>query len=213
MWKIRHQGSPEAREGLTFAQVLEGLLNGQWEPTDEVMGPEDTAWVAIENHPDLAEIAADIEPVPHRGYDDETRLDMTPLIDVCLVLLIFFILTTTFGLWVQKVIDTANLTSDEQSGALQITEEQVEASMIRVVVREEGSTPVFEVEDQRVDRDSLVPVLRTFTSGGRKTDVLIEASGNVPRESVITVQDAAKGAGVQRVFRLVRSHGPPPSGE
>jgi hypothetical protein len=43
---------------------------------------------------------ADPAPVPRppaKPYDDETRLDMTALIDVTLVLLIFFILTRGKG--------------------------------------------------------------------------------------------------------------------
>jgi hypothetical protein len=55
MWKVRHQGSPSALGDLTLAQVAEGLADGQWEPTDEVMGPGDTTWVPIESHPQLEE--------------------------------------------------------------------------------------------------------------------------------------------------------------
>ena len=49
-WKVRHEGSPRAVEGLTAGQVAQGLVDGHWEPTDEVMGPDDQQWVAIENH-------------------------------------------------------------------------------------------------------------------------------------------------------------------
>jgi biopolymer transport protein ExbD len=201
-WKLRHQGSPDSLEGLTFAQVLEGLLDGQWEPTDEVMGPEDRDWVAIENHPELAELAADLEPPPRKGYDDETRLDMNALIDVCLVLLIFFIVTTTFGLWVQKVVDAANLTADDATGALVVTEEQVEDAMIRVKVTRQGEESVIEVEGRRVNQEDLVPVFSQFVRDDSKLIVLIDAGGDVRRETVIAIQDAAKGAGVDKVFRL-----------
>src|SRR3954463_1783889 len=94
MWKIRHEGSPRSLD-MTLDQVRQGLVDGHWEGTDEVMGPGETEWVAIENHPQLEELASEIEPPPPPHYDDETRLDMTALIDVCLVLLVFFILTTT----------------------------------------------------------------------------------------------------------------------
>ena len=72
-WKIRHQGSPRAVEGLTLADVLEGLQDGLWEPTDEVMGPTDQEWVALEDHPEFAELAADLEPRSPHHYDDETH--------------------------------------------------------------------------------------------------------------------------------------------
>lgn len=60
-WKLRHEGSPRELGELTLAQIVEGLRDGLWEPTDEVMGPTDSAWQAIENHPALAEVAEDIE--------------------------------------------------------------------------------------------------------------------------------------------------------
>src|SRR5262245_16889046 len=103
-WKIRHEGSPRSMEGLELAQIIVGLRDGLWEPTDEVMGPQDRQWVAIENHPQLAQVAADLEPPPARAHPDETRLDFNALIDVCLVLLIFFFLTTTYATAVQKVV-------------------------------------------------------------------------------------------------------------
>ena len=59
-WRIRHQGSPRAVEGLTLSDALEGLQDGLWEPTDEVMGPGDRDWVALENHPQFADVAATI---------------------------------------------------------------------------------------------------------------------------------------------------------
>ena len=60
-WTIRHQGSPRTIDALTFAQVQEGLADGLWEPTDEVRGPQDADWVPIENHPELAELAKEVE--------------------------------------------------------------------------------------------------------------------------------------------------------
>ena len=70
-WKVRHQGSPQSVEGLTLAQVVEGLQDGLWEPTDEVMGPQDKDWVAIENHPQLAEVAMAVEVVVGREPVEE----------------------------------------------------------------------------------------------------------------------------------------------
>src|SRR5437667_12334724 len=94
-WKIRHEGSPRSVEGLSAAQVVEGLQDGQWETTDEVMGPQDRNWVAIESHPVFADVAAEIEPPPPRTHEAETRPDLNPVIAVCPALLMFLLLTTT----------------------------------------------------------------------------------------------------------------------
>src|SRR4051794_777434 len=103
-WTIRHQGSPRAVDGLSSGQVLEGLQDGRWEPTDEVKADGEPRWRSLEEHPQFAEAVADLEPPEPKHAEDETRLDMNPLIDVCLVLLIFFILTTTYET-IRKVLD------------------------------------------------------------------------------------------------------------
>src|SRR6266852_8119607 len=123
-WKIRHEGSPRSIDGLSPTQVVEGLQDGLWEPTDEVMGPEDADWKPIETHPDYAEVAADLEPPPAKVYEDETRLDMNPLIDVCLVLLIFFILTTSYAA-LQKVLDMPGVDVNKPEGPIVVKPESV----------------------------------------------------------------------------------------
>ena len=94
-WKVRQEGSPQVREGLSTAQVLTGLEEGEWAPTDEVRGPDDRDWVRFEDHPAFADAVA-LEPLPSPN-DDETHVDMTPLIDVAMVLLVFFILIFTYS--------------------------------------------------------------------------------------------------------------------
>lgn len=202
-WKIRHEGSPVAVEDLTLGEVVEGLQDGQWEATDEVMGPNDEDWTAIENHPQLAEAAADLEPRPARVYDDETRLDMTALIDVTLVLLIFFILTTSYAA-LQKILEAPTVTIDKETGVPMVTQDQVKEFMIQVKVTMENNQPVIRVEGKIVDEDSLMSELLNYTRGEkRKTDLLIECDPNVPRQTVVLIQDKAKGAKVQKLYRLV----------
>jgi biopolymer transport protein ExbD len=203
-WSIRHQGSPVSLDDLALPQIVEGLQDGRWEPTDEVKGPGDADWVAIENHPELAEIAEDLEPPPLPEHDDETRLDMNALIDVTLVLLIFFILTTSYAA-LQKILEAPTVSVDKETGVAKITQEQVREFMIHVKVTMAGDQPVIRVEEKEVDVDMLLPALRAFTrSDQRKTDLLIECHPDVPRETVVAIQDKAKGAGVQKLYRLVK---------
>jgi biopolymer transport protein ExbD len=200
-WKIRHQGSPLAIEGLELLQVIEGMQDGLWEPTDEVMGPGDIDWMAIENHPQLEEIAADIEPPPPRVHDDETRLDMNPLIDVCLVLLIFFILTTTYAA-LQKVLDLPGVTSTNALGVPVYTKEKVKEFTIKVEARQKGDQTTFRVEDQTVGRDDLVGAIGQYVKETRKTQLLLDADPKVPWSAIVDIEDAAKGAGVQKIHFL-----------
>jgi biopolymer transport protein ExbD len=201
-WRIRHQGSPRAVEGLTLEEVVEGLQDGLWEATDEVMGPLDRDWVALENHPQFADIALDLEPHPPRHYDDETHLDFNPLIDVCLVLLIFFILTTSYAA-LQKVLPMPSVSAQSVKGPPVFTEEQVKQFMIKVEARQENGKPVIRVEDKVVEPGNLVAAISQFAKKERKTELLIDATG-VEWGVVVNIQDAAKGAEVNRVHFLER---------
>jgi biopolymer transport protein ExbD len=196
-WKIRHEGSPKSVEVKTLQQVVDGLQDGRWEPTDEVMGPQDTAWVPIENHPQLADIAMDLELPPPAEHDDETKLDMNALIDVCLVLLVFFILTTTYA-ELQKMIDSPNLTGDADQKLPVVTRKQVEQSMIQVKVTQTDKGPVIRVEGQEVDPERLVPVLKGFV-GPSKVELLIDHDRAVPHGTIVAIEDAAKSAGITKV--------------
>ena len=205
MWKVRHQGSPLALDDLTLTQVAEGLADVRWEPTDEVMGPDDKDWVPIESHPQLEEIAAELEPPPPRHYDDETRLDMNALIDVCLVLLIFFILTTSYAV-LQKRLEAPGISGDKVGPPI-VTKDKVEQQMIHVIARLEGDKPVFQVEGQVVDKDNLESELRRYVKSTSKTQLLFEHDYDVPQSAVIAVLDAAKGAGMEKVSLVVPDKG------
>jgi biopolymer transport protein ExbD len=197
MWKVRHEGSPTALGDLTLAQVAQGLADGRWEPTDEVLGPQDTSWIAMESHPQLAEIAAELEPPPPRVYDDETRLDMNALIDVCLVLLIFFILTTSYAV-LQKRLEAPGVSANRAGPAI-VTREKVAQQMISVLVKMENGKPTIKVEEQVIEPDRLESELRKFVNSTQKTQLLLDADEDVPQHTVVEVVDAAKGAGIEKI--------------
>jgi biopolymer transport protein ExbD len=195
-WKVRHEGSATAVE-MPLEQLQEELLEGLWETTDEVQGPNDSDWQAIENHPVLADLAAEVELPPPRTYDDETRLDMNALIDVCLVLLVFFILTTTVAA-LQLRLDAP--TADDAKARLPVyTKEQVKEQMISVRATLENGQPVIRVEDKIVRLEQLPAELRRFVRATNKTDLLLDHDDNVSHETVVQIIDAAKGVGMNRV--------------
>lgn len=201
MWKVRHEGSPSALSDLTLEQVAEGLADGRWEPNDEVMGPNDKTWVPIESHPQLEAIAAELEPPPPRHYDDETRLDMNALIDVCLVLLIFFILTTSYAV-IQQKLEAPGVSADKV-GPPVITPEKVEQQMISVSVNMEDGKPVIRLEKKVVDPNNLESELRSAVRATKKTQLFLQIEDDVPHSVTVAVQDAAKGAGVEKVSWVI----------
>jgi biopolymer transport protein ExbD len=201
-WKVRHEGSPRTIDNLSLAQVIEGLHEGFWEPTDEVMGPNDTRWVAMEVHPSLAEVAEDLASFPGGDHEEEVRLDMNALIDVSLVLLVFFIIITSYAA-LEKSMEAPGVTRDD-TGTLVITNEDIVNQMIKVTVTMENGEPVIRVEGQPVENDTnkIIARLRSLVSEKTLNEVLLQHDDDVPHGVVVRIQDAAKGAGMDRV-RLV----------
>lgn len=189
-WTVRHEGSPQAVEGLTPEQVLEGLRDGQWEPTDEVMGPGEEAWSAIEAHPQFAEVAGEIEPPPRRHVEDETNLDMNPLIDVALVLLVFFMLTASYEM-VRKAVEAPSNTP-EQKGLPKITKADL-PRMIMVKAYKDGAQTIFEVDGERVEEASLERAIARRVDE-RRNEVLMDVR-DIDWGTLVLVQNAAKSAG------------------
>jgi biopolymer transport protein ExbD len=211
-WQLRHEGSPESLKDLSLQQIVEGLRDGQWETTDEVIGPGDAEWRTIETHPALAEIAEELEsPRPVR-HEEPTSLDMNALIDVCLVLLIFFMITTAYAAIVQKSVPLP-MTKADTKGIRVVRVDQVKSKMIRVqAYHDKADQPVVRVEGQtlsgvltkdgKVDPDKLRDALRPFVKGeDHKTEVLLDAR-EITWENVIRIQDGARAAGIQQVHHL-----------
>ena len=195
-WSVRHEGSPTVIGGLTIEQIAHGLSEGSWEPTDEVRGPDETEWRALENHPQFAELAAELEPPPKVEGDDETRLDMNPLIDVCLVLLIFFMLTTTYAA-LQKYLDSPEMTAKSIEGPPKMTTKQLDEVAIKVVASLEGDKTVIKVEDKVVELSDLAKTLKTYVKkDAHKTSVWLDLKDNVPYGDYISIVDQAGDAGV-----------------
>ena len=202
-YSIRHQGSPRSVSGLTPAEVAEGLQEGQWEPDDEVKGPTDQEWVAIENHPQFEELAADLEPPPGGHEVDETRLDMNPVIDVALVLLVFFMLTASYAA-IQRVLQMPS-GARKASGRLVYSKDQIKELLIKVTARpgDDGET-VYHVEGEESAEKNLRFMIAKYVKEKGKTELVIDAKG-VEWASVVAIQDAAQGAGVQRALYLKES--------
>jgi len=195
-WKVRHEGSPRTVEDLTPGQIAQGLEDGLWEPTDEVQGPNEPGWTAIENHPIFADVAADLDLTPEKRGDEGTHLDMTALIDVCLVLLVFFILTTGYAA-LQKMLELGKLDFDSANGVVVVDPEKAERLFIIANVQMEGGKPVVRLEKEVVAPDDLPGRLSSLVRQTRKVNLLIKHDDSVPWGAVIPIQDAAKLAGIQ----------------
>lgn len=196
-WFVRQEGSPTAVSVPSESEVLAGLRDGNWLPTDEVRGPDDVEWRTIEAHPTFSEAAAEIEPVKPEGKD-ETHLDMNPLIDVCLVLLIFFILTITYAS-LERAIDVPQLNPD-QKGPSQVEYKDIKDQVFLVTAKMDGDKAIVRVAQKETPLDQLAAEMKKVIESTGRKEMVLDAEKDVPWGVITAILDAAKGNGVRNIL-------------
>ena len=196
-WLVRQEGALNAVGVPSAAEVLTGLKDGNWLPSDEVKGPDDAGWQSIEMHPTFAEAAAEIDP-PKPESPDETTLDMNPLIDVCLVLLIFFILTITYAS-LERAIDIPEDNPDKK-GPTTVKYEDIKDRVFVVSARMDGERVVVRIEKKDVPIDQLFTEMKQIIESTGRKDMVLDLEKEVPWGIETAILDAAKGNGVRDIL-------------
>jgi biopolymer transport protein ExbD len=122
-----------------------------------------------------------------RPRKDDARIDITPLVDMVFLLLIFFMLSTTF------IVTPGIKVNLPQSSAEKVTQEKNE---VQVVITEDNK--VF-VESIPVDRGELEDRLAEAARRDPKTLVIIKADAKSIHGKVVEVMDIAKQSGLNRL--------------
>jgi biopolymer transport protein ExbD len=125
----------------------------------------------------------------HRA-DDEPEINLVPLIDVILVMIIFFVVTATF--------DARSVIKLELPRA---TGEQVETDPpLVVLVNAQGRYFVDDREVLRDDIESLKATIGEVAGSDRDRAVMLRADARTPYQSVVTVYDALGQLGFRRIM-------------
>ncbi len=198
-WSIRFEGSDSVATVATPNAVLEGLRDGEWEPSDEVRGPTDSDWLAIEDHPAFSEAVAEMAPPPVEKPDD-TKLDMNPLIDVALVLLIFFILTTSYSA-LRRTIELPNEPDESKGATKKVTPQDVEAQVFRVEAWMADDRPRVRINDKLVELEDIEREMKEIVKSTGRREMMLEVDGRVPWGIEAQLHDAAKAADVKQIYR------------
>lgn len=131
-----------------------------------------------------------------RDAEDE-KMDLTPMVDVTFLLLIFFMITASFS--IQKSLEVPSPEPDEKGQMSRSIEPDVIEASVRVDIDEQNTVTV---EEERVSNlDRLPAVLR----GKYKPEVLIIAHEQAMHETVVKVVDAANEAGTQKIRMATRN--------
>lgn len=202
-WHIRHEGSPQATQVETAQAVIDGIRDGYWTPEDEVRQDGEQAWMHIETHPQFAEAVSEWEPEKPLPPEEETRLDMNPLIDVALVLLIFFILTTAYDELRKKLPPPAGVPEESNRG---VSEGELKQAAFSVKVIKDGDRAIFKLEGVEVAPADLQKAMEDEMKKSGRTKLAIEVDPKVTYDAFVKVNDAATGANITEVIRVVRKN-------
>lgn len=122
---------------------------------------------------------------PHRRRE-EPDVNLTPLIDVVFLLLIFFMVSTTFTQESEISIDLP-----EAKGKLESTERTV----VEISIDAQGR---YFINRQQVLNSQLETVKRAISkaaAGAKEPQLIISADRNTPHQAVIRAMDAARQLG------------------
>ena len=120
---------------------------------------------------------------------DELVINLTPLIDVVFLLLIFFMVTTTF-LDPEREIEV-ELPTAQSGGEPERTPDE-----IVLTVNEDGS---IAYRDEILQREGLLRVLRTAAQHDPDTPVTIRGHRRAQHQSIVSVMDACGVAGLSNL--------------
>ena len=136
-------------------------------------------------------------PTPQRRRKD-AEMDMTPMVDVVFLLLIFFMITASFGL--QKSIELPS-PDTEQSAKEASTPQQPDDPNEEIVVNVTKENRIFVEGEEAPTRQELYARLRDRQhQGGRLTSrLLVVAETEASHEFVVRAIDAGNIVGMESV--------------
>lgn len=121
---------------------------------------------------------------------EEPEINLIPMIDVLLVILIFLMITTTYSKFSGLEINLP--TADTQT-------QKDQPSEINVVVTQSGEVLVNKVPVMGNNVDSIGMALKRAAGDGKEPVVIINADAKATHQSVIDVMQAAQQSGLSHI--------------
>ena len=118
---------------------------------------------------------------------DDVDINLTPLIDVVFLLLIFFMVSTTFK---QESSITINL--PEASSEKPVAQD----NLIEISIDEQGRFFINQAQVVNTRLATVKRALEKIVAGRKNLIVVISADAKTPHQSVVTAMDAARQAGL-----------------
>ncbi len=119
-------------------------------------------------------------------HDDDNNIDVTPMLDVVFILLIFFIVTASFvketGIEIKRPSAVSTQTKHQAS--------------ILVAINEDGD---IWIDKMQVDIRTVRAHIERLRAQNPQGDVVVQADKNSKTGLLVKVMDAAREAGVEHV--------------
>lgn len=125
-----------------------------------------------------------------RSYEEEPEVNLIPLIDVLLIVLIFLAVSTTYSRFAELKI---------QLPSADATPPATPPAIIHVAVTVDGRYAIDKTTLAATDSAALADALKSATGGRDDPLLVINADAQAPHQAVITVMEAARLAGIVRL--------------
>jgi biopolymer transport protein ExbD len=124
------------------------------------------------------------------GGEDEPEVNLTPLIDVVFLLLIFFMVSTTFEHQSRIQIELPEATASPV---------EVEEDSIEIIIDAQGRYFIGEEQVVNTELKTLKSAISKAVGDRDTVPVTIRADANTPHQAVITALDATSQLGLTQI--------------
>lgn len=129
---------------------------------------------------------------------EDLEINLVPLIDVLLVIIIFLVVSATFSRINELQINLPTADASQQ---------QEKPLVINVGIDANGRTLVNNVEVPERTVEKITLALRKAAGNGKEPTIIISADAQTTHQSVINVMEAARQAGLTHVTFATQSSG------
>lgn len=132
-----------------------------------------------------------------RDAPDFEEMDLTPMVDVTFLLLIFFMITAAFNL--QKKIDVPPAKTDESSTT--VNQDPEDSATVEAEI--DAQNNIFVDDTQGESFDEILQLLKAAKSSSDSVELKLKIDPESTHEKRILVADAAAQAGFTKVNSLI----------
>ncbi len=117
---------------------------------------------------------------------DDTNVDITPMLDVVFIMLIFFIVTATF-------VKETGIDVDKPEAATAVVEEKGS-----ILITIDARNKIW-IERRQIDMRAVRSIIERLHAENPKASVVIQADTDSHNETLVKVMDASRRAGVYEI--------------